>query len=158
MSQAQRDFAFKCIEWGEKNYGMGHTLAGIGWMESSLGADTDHGEENSIGEFGLGVTTSRRIKTISPGAYRRLGETPGGNFKSAATTACLIYFDNIRYIKQWHRNRGLTVTDHEAWQKAAQVYPGGTSWVNRKEYGRVFRIRVAFLMNLKNGENNGNLL
>ena len=64
--------------------------------------------------------------------------------------AILIYLDNIRYIKQHFKNKGRTITAREAWRLAAQVYPGGTKWQNRAQYGRVFRTRVAFLRGLKN--------
>jgi len=37
-NQEQKDFAAKCYEFG-KQYGRGHTLAAIAWMESSLGKD-----------------------------------------------------------------------------------------------------------------------
>ena len=146
MSQAQRNFAYKCIEWGEKNYGMGHTLAAIAWMESSLGEDTDHGEEKSYGPFGLSRESAAKVLSTSDFARKPVNRRDlEGNHELAATASILIFADNIRYIRQWHRNRELTITDREAWQKASQVYPGRTNWQNRAEYGRIFRLRVAFL-------------
>ncbi len=154
MSQAQKDFAYKCIEWGEKHYQMGHTLAAIAWMESSLGVDNEHDEE-SFGQFGIRPTTitsdtiSARLQKKGYTDIREPINDLTHNFKFAATSCLLIYRDNIRYIKQWHKNRGRNATNSQAWQLAAQVYPGGTNWQNRAEYGRVFRQRVKFLKTVR---------
>ena len=150
MSQAQKDFAYKCIEWGEKHYQMGHTLAAIAWMESSLGVDNEHNEA-SYGSFGIRIRTATGVfaEKLQPEFPGHFDSTLKRNFKFAARCAILIYLDNTRYIKQWHRNRGLTITGRRAWQLAAQVYPGGTNWQNRAEYGRVFRQRVKFLKTVR---------
>ncbi len=152
MVKAQRDFAYECIEWGEKNYGMGHTLAALAWMESSLGADNEH-DENSYGPFGISqITAKGMVKgSLQPKFSSYINRNLERNFEFAGRFAILIYLDNIRYIRQWHRNRGLTISDRTAWQIAAQVWPGGTNWQNREEYGRVFRLRVAFLRKLTKG-------
>lgn len=149
MSQAQKDFAFECIKFGEKEYGMGHTLAAIAWMESSLGADIYHGKKNSKTPFGITKVTGNTIRKqfgfrvwIHGGKNRSYGKRID---RTQMRITCLIYKDNIRYIKQWGRNRGITFTNREAWQYAAQVYRDGTNWQKRVSYGEVFRQRVKFL-------------
>ena len=116
-------------------------------MESSLGVDNGH-DEASYGQFGIRakVTINVRKFTWTRELDRRIEIRLQRDFEFAARSCLLIYRDNIRYIKQWHRNRGLTITGRRAWQLAAQVYPGGTSWPRREEYGRVFRNRVRFLV------------
>ncbi len=164
MSQTQRDFAYKCIEWGQEHFpefhyeidgikiDLGHTLAALAWMESSLGADNEH-DERSYGNFGIRTITAEKV--VRANARNVFSNNLSSkyplqrDFEFAATTAILIYLDNIRYIIQWHRNRGLTITDREAWRLAAKVWPGGTNWQNREEYGRVFRQRVKFLRGLR---------
>ena len=145
MSQAQKDFAFKCIDWGEKHYQMGHTLAAIAWMESSLGDDNEHKDNYSCGPFGLSKTTTTIVARGDSENVCRGGPSTRRIFQTSGRIAILIYRDNIRYIKQWHRNRGRSVTDREAWRLASQVYRDGTRWQRRKSYGKMFRQRVAFL-------------
>ena len=147
MVKAQKDFAFKCIEWGEKNYGLGHTLAGIAWMESSLGADTDHAGGNSKGPWGISPQTYASTNGLSG----RLRPWAGSeeDFLSHIRGAAIIYLENARYIRQWHKNRSLLpISDRRVWQYGPMVGRGGTNWQNRAQYGRVFRTRVAFLRTL----------
>ena len=62
-TDAQKAFARKCIQYGQLHRPRrGHSLAGLSWMESSLGAETDHGEEQSYGPFGLGLVTAKHIR------------------------------------------------------------------------------------------------
>lgn len=158
MSQGQKDFAFKCIEWGRAHkdtfyftiagdtLDLGETLAAIPWMESSLGVDTNHGEGHSKGPWGISGTTANGVYASKDDRARfGLSRTAPMGFETDIRLAAAIWLKGMGYIQQWHANRKRSITDREAWQLAAQVYRDGTNWQRRKEYGRVFRQRVAFL-------------
>lgn len=162
MSQGQKDFAYKCIEWGREHkdvfyyiikgdtLDMGETLAALPWNESSLNADTKHKGGHSKGPWGLKKSTVANIRASKTYPKRpRVSGFEELGLQADIWDAAAIYLDCIRYIKQWHHNRGLAITNRRAWQLAAQVYRDGTNWQRRKEYGRVFRQRVAFLTKIK---------
>jgi len=146
-SQEQKDFAKKCYEFG-KQYGRGHTLAAIAWMESSLERDTTH-EENSVGAFGISEVfialsskelQSRfyRIRRLS--VYKEIVETNRDNFDGRAILALCLFEDNIS------RLRGLGLGARESYFWAYPRYNAGDKWRRFERRGEVFRMRVRFLV------------
>jgi len=140
-SQEQKDFARECYDFG-KQYGRGHTLAAIAWMESSLGKDLEH-DESSWGPFG--------ISSVTANSYERRGGREGDTsheFSSAAATrgfireanlVLQIFEDNVRYFRR------LGYNPREAYFWAYPRYCAGSKWRRFKRRGEIFNARIRFL-------------
>ena len=147
-------FAYKCIQYGEDNYKRGHTLAGVGWMESWFNSDIDHKGESSRGPFGIKPETA--IATITD-KYRKW-EVPYGlkiikdkyvpsdiealldeDFKFSADMCLAILYDNTKYfeLKGWGSSA--------AWRYGYQRYNAGYNWKKKHGRGMIFSERVGFL-------------
>lgn len=138
----QKAFAERCYEFG-KQYGRGHTLAAIAWMESSLGRDTLHSEP-SFGAFGISEQTARAY--LSENGGHGLGwldrfsfNARKSIFETHARLALQIFEDNIRYF------RGLGYSPSRAWFWAYPRYNAGNNWRRFEQRGEVFNARVRFL-------------
>jgi len=137
-SQEQKDFAEKCYEFG-KQYGRGHTLVAIAWMESSLGNYTSH-RESSSGSFGI----SKRNRTAYEYRFRRscgknIDVVYTSEFEQDAYIALSIFEDNIRYFRR------LGYSESEAWFWAYPRYNAGRNWWRFRRRGEVFNEKVKFL-------------
>ncbi len=146
----QKAYALKCIQYGQQHrLRLGHTLAGLAWMESSLGAKTDHGEERSYGPFGMGLVTANHIrkklrKNFIQGDLADLCDETvimllEDDFAYAAVLAMFLF----EYHRQWFLSKKYS--PQQSWKFAAQKYAGWKRWRSREKYGRVFNDRVKFL-------------
>ena len=152
VTKKQKEFAYRCIRYGER-YGRGHTLAGIGWMESWFGDDIDHIGEPSRGPFGIKPSTA--ISTII-NPYRKeipydldiirnkvvpdnLDYLLDNDFKFNADICLVIFYDNHQYFmdKGW--------SSSAAWRYAYQMYNAGYKWKKKHGRGIIFSERVKFL-------------
>ena len=132
---SQKAFAEKCYEFG-KQYGRGHTLAAIAWMESSLGKDIEH-DERSIGPFGISY-----IHIKDAGGKPLNGKSAAlfnGDFEDESSLALQIFEDNIRYFRR------LGYSPREAYFWGYPRYNAGKNWRRFRRRGEVFRARVNFL-------------
>lgn len=155
-TDAQKTFARKCIHWGEfQEPARGHTLGALAWNETSLAADTDHGEP-SYGPFGMSLGTAQHIR-------KNLRKDPDeGDLEAFSDdTVILLLKDDFYYAAKmtlwlfdkhmkWFLVRGFRPT--LAWKYAAQKYAGWKKWATRKDYGDTFAARAKFLKTIKTGE------
>ena len=150
---SQKAFAKQCIEYGNTLSHLtswtnkpGHTLAGISWMESSLGRDTNHVERSS-GAFGISdynrqvysIPRSRRkgSRIYNKNSDKRNTRIVKNDFRGDAQIAIQIFEDNYRYFIR------LGYSKKKSWFLAAARYNGGNN-PNRK-YAEKFNARVRFL-------------
>jgi len=146
----QKAFALKCIQYGQQAMiPRGHSLAGLAWMESSLGAKTDHGEERSYGPFGMGLVTANHVRQklrkdfslsdLEDWSDEAVIALLEDDFEYAADMAIWLFeYHRIWFIAQKY-------SPQQSWKFAAQKYAGWKRWRGRKSYGRVFNARVKFL-------------
>jgi len=137
---SQKAFAAKCYEFG-KQYGRGHTLAAIAWVESSLGRQANH-KEHSTGPFGISNQTREAYRLgrhISGFGDKRNSLQNIGGFENEALLALQIFEDNIRYFRR------LGYSPAEAWFWAYPRYNAGKNWRRFRRRGEVFNERVKYL-------------
>jgi len=156
----QKEFARRCIRYGEQqDPRRGHTLAGLAWMESSLGLKEDHGEP-SYGEFGMSLGTANHIrqklrKNADLGDLEDWDDATvidllENDFEYAADLTLFLF----EHHRKWFIDKKYS--EHQAWKYAAQKYAGWKKWAIRKTYGDVFNARVKFLKTIKVEVEDGN--
>jgi len=136
----QKAFAGQCYNFG-KQYGRGHSLAAIAWMESSLGRDIDH-EEDSFGAFGILQATARAYRLAGSPAFIHNKSPNDGTadaFERGGRMAITIFEDNIRYFRRLGHNPG------KAYFWAYPRYNAGNKWRRFERRGEVFNARVRHL-------------
>ncbi len=149
----QKAFARRCIRYGEQQEPRrGHTLAGLAWMESSLGLKNNHGEP-SYGPFGMSLRTANYVrqklrKDLNAGDLEGWSDAAGSalleeDFEYAADMVIWLF----EYHRQWFIDAGYS--EHQSWKYAGQRYAGWSKWNTRKTYGNVFNARVKFLRTIK---------
>lgn len=131
---AQRGFAYDCFNVGRQR-GRGHTLAGIAWMESSLGERQNHGGV-SFGPFGLGLAKMRENRTgLSDPMLIWLAET---DLEWAGNVALDVFEHEMDLLVQ----RGFD--ERTAWMYAYSRYNKGNRWRRFKGRAETFNRRVRF--------------
>ncbi len=137
----QKDFARWNYEYG-KTFGRGHTLTCLSQSEGSLRRSVDHGDEDSYGPYGVGLSTAtstlilHNLQCPNPGDLSKLLQF---DLEYSARIALLIFEDNINYF----RNKGYS--ERESWFWAYPRYCAGKKWWRFRKRGEVFNARVRFL-------------
>lgn len=146
-----RNFARKCIIYGEAHGGRGHSLGAISWNESTLSYNIEHGEP-SYGPFGISLRTAKYVrsvlrKDVSKGDLDTWDDaTLILNLEHEFTYGADMCIFLFRYHMTWFLKNGHEPT--KAWKYAAQRYAGWSKWESREKYGDVFASRAKFLKTL----------
>lgn len=135
-TQEQKDFAERVYKIGIKYGNRGHTLTGIGWMESGLGAATDH-SENSFGYFGLSA-----VALLDIGAGPEVFDSLQAGILGLERESFLA-LDYFALCEKRLRSKGFS--KGYSWRAAYQKYNAGSRWKRFKRRGEVFNDRVRFL-------------
>ena len=135
-TETQRGFAYDAFSIGRQR-NRGHTLVGIGWLETSLGEDPEHEGEQSYGPLGLGLPKMREYRPgFSDPTLIWLAET---DLEWAGNVALDIFEHEL----------GLLLAEgfdeHAAWMYAYGRYNKGNRWRQFKDRAKLFNKRVRFL-------------
>lgn len=133
---SQKAFADEIYEIGFRYGDRGHTAVGLGWTESSLGADTTHNED-SFKHFGL-----------SEIAIFDIGGTVG-TFDSLKADLLTLERETFLALDYWtlcyDRLLAVGYSPAEAYLWSYPKYSTGSNYLRFRRRGEVFRMRVRFL-------------
>ena len=133
---SQRAFADSLYDIGFRYGDKGHTAVGLGWSESSLGADITHNED-SYKYFGLS-----EIALLDLGCeVETFDSLKAGLLTLERETFLALDY----YFLQETRLRRNGFTPAESWFWAYPKYSAGNKYRRFKQRGIIFSERVAFL-------------